>query len=352
MVTATATASFKSQLEAMALIQMHRKQAFESAFTGTDLRKKSSKVKADASKVAEAGFGFANSVAEATNKGLPDVVGAIPIFDAVNSVLKIIGLEPAEKEDFEMMMAEELAVLTSKGLLGIASLYTPYISTVTGGKDMVKEWVNVAVEGRKAYTLKRTIKCDILPGDPQAAGRAVRQLIARNRNNAARLASIQTVKFSVDVATTAGSLGAGEAPVSAITGAASSGAKLANSLYLLGRDYQEMKAANAFLKSSSLPSAETLFGTYPLLGCYLIAGADDSDLLFFFIADMGLSGWMDKVEQQKKRTLGPLQDEARKFIAESRFELNGFHGSKVNIIIPKKKSKRVHMKNWAQRVFW
>jgi hypothetical protein len=112
-----------------------------------------------------------------------------------------------------------------------------------------------------------------------------------------------------------------------------------------------MKAANNLLKATITPSAETLFGTYPLLGCYLIAGADDSDLLFFFMGEMGQAGWMDKVEKQKKRTLAPLQSEARKAIKDSRFELNGFHGSKLNIIVPKKKTPYSHLKSWAHRTF-
>ncbi len=352
MVQPVGRARLETELAAKAVIAAHWQKAFESTFSGTHLRKKGSSISSDARGVADAGFDFAGKVAKAAGKALPDVVGAIPIFDAIGSVFKIVGIEPGEREDFDMMMAEELAVITTKGLLGIASMYTPYISTVFAGKDMVKEWVNTAVEGHKAYTLKRTIRCDILPGDPQAAAKAVRQLIARNRDNSARLATVNTVKFAVDVAATAGGFGAGGAAASAATGAAASGAKLANTLFLLGRDYHEMKTANAFLKANSLPSAETLFGAYPLLGCYLIAGADDSDLLYFFMSQMGQAGWMDKVEQQKKRTLGPLQDEARKYIGESRFELDGFHGAKVNVIVPKKKSKRVHLKSWAQRVFW
>ncbi|MEM1437176.1 MAG: hypothetical protein AAGG11_24230, partial [Pseudomonadota bacterium] len=58
-----------------------------------------------------------------------------------------------------------------------------------------------------------------------------------------------------------------------------------------------------------------------------------------------------KVEKQKKRTLGPLQNEARGYIADSRFELDGFSGAKVNIIVPKKKSKITHLKSFAHRVF-
>ena len=236
-----ARAALEEQLAAKAIVGMHRQKAFEKAFSGTRLRKKGSAIAADGSDLASAGMDFAGNVAAAAGKALPDVVGAIPIFDAVNTVLKIVGLEEGERADFEMMMAEELAVLTTKGLLGVASLFTPYISTVFAGKDMVKHWVSAATEGQKAYTLKRSIKCDVLPGDPQAAAKAVRQLIVRNRNNSARLATVSTVKFAVDVASTAGSFGAGGAIAGPVTGAAAAGAQLANSLYLLGRDYHEMR---------------------------------------------------------------------------------------------------------------
>jgi hypothetical protein len=344
-------AAYQADLAAKAVIGEHRRLAFERAFAGTTLRKTGSSVAKDASAIAEAGMGFASSVADACGSGLPDVVGAVPIFDAINAVLKIVGIEEGERANFELIMAEELAVLTTKGLLGIASMYTPYISTVMSGKDMVKEWVNTAVNGHKAYTLKRSIRCDVLPGDPQAAARAVRKLIARNAANSARLATIHTTKFAVDVAATAGGFGGGGAIAGPITGAAAAGAQLTNSLFLLGRDYHEMSGANRLLKAGTVPSAETLFGTYPLLGCYLIAGADDSDLLYFFMSEMGQAGWMDKVEQQKKRTLGPLQTEARKFIADSRFELDGFHGSKITILVPKKHSAAHHIKSFVSRVF-
>ncbi len=344
-------ARLHADLAAKAVIGEHRKRAFEKTFSGTSLRKKNSSIAADASGIAEAGMDFANNVADACGSALPDVVGAVPAFGAINAVLKIVGIEEAERANFELIMAEELAVLATNGLLGVASMYTPYLSTVIAGKDMVKSWVETAVEGHKSYTLKRTIKCDILPGDPQAAARAVRKIIARNANNSARIATINTTKFAVDVAATAGAFGAGGAIAGPVTGAAASGAKLSNALYLLGRDYHEMSGANKLLTSGTIPEAETLFGTYPLLGCYLIAGADDSDLLYFFMSEMGQKGWMDKVEKQKKTTLGPLQQEARKAISESRFELDGFHGAKVNIIVPKKHTKIQHIKSWASRVF-
>ena len=338
--------SHSEQKAAMFVIEEHRRNAFKSCFGGTTLTKTSESIKSDAKGLYSEAKDFAEAVVDAAGGSLP----GLPSTDALDAVLKVVGIEKGEVEDFNLIMAEELAVLTGKSLLNIAQTFTPYLSTVLAGKDMVKEWVQTAIKGHRSYTLKKSIPTDILPGDPQAAAGAVRQLITRSASNHARLATINTPKFSGDVAASAGG-GAGGAIVGPATAAAAAGAKLANTLFLLGRDYHEMKGANTLLKSGVLPTPEQLFGAYPLLGCYMIAGADDSDLLFFFIKDMGAPGWMDKVEQQKKRTLGPLQQTARKTINGARFELAGFHGGKVKVIVAKKTSRVAHLKSFASRVF-
>ena len=130
---------YQAEQAAKVLIGEHRKQAFERTFRGTSLRK----------------------------KGAPDALGAVPIFDALGSVLKLVGIEEGERADFEMVMAEELAVITTKGLIGVAEMYVPYLSTVFAGKEMMKEWVNTAIKAHRSFTLNRTIGSDILPGDPQ-----------------------------------------------------------------------------------------------------------------------------------------------------------------------------------------
>jgi len=65
-----------------------------------------------------AGSSFVSAVAEAAGQVLPDVVVvvAVPIFDSINAVLEIVGIEEGERADFELMFAEELAVITTKGL--------------------------------------------------------------------------------------------------------------------------------------------------------------------------------------------------------------------------------------------
>ena len=120
-------ARLHADLAARAVIGEHRKRAFEKTFSGTSLRKKNSSIAADASAIAEAGMDFASNVADACGSALPDVVGAVPAFGAINAVLKIVGIEEAERANFELIMAEELAVLATNGLLGIASMYTTYL---------------------------------------------------------------------------------------------------------------------------------------------------------------------------------------------------------------------------------
>jgi len=326
----------------------HRRKAFETAFKGTHLAKKSSTIQDDAKSVYDESREFAEAIFEAANISAPP----LPSSDAISAVLKIIGIEEDEKSDFEAVFSEELqnlAATTVTGILGIASLMTPYIGLATGCKDMVAEWVKTAIAGHRSIKLRRSIPTDILPGDPQLAANAVRELISRDAANHGRLATIYTVKFAVDVSVTTGALGADIA--SPVTGAAAAGAKLANTLFLMGRDYYEMKSANNLLTSGTLPEPAKLFGAYPLLGAYLIAGANDSDLLFFFIEDMGAPGWMDKVEKQKSQTLEPLQREARSAIEASRFDLVGFHGAKVNVLVASKQSRIAQVKGFVSKLF-
>ena len=340
--------AYNEQLAAKAVLEEHRRKAFETAFRGTKLTKKSASIKDDAKSVYDDTREFVEALADVGDIKIPP----LPSSDVLHMVLKLVGIEQAEQADFELVFSEELQELAAmgvKGLVGVASLMTPYVGLVTGGKDMVAEWVKTAVEAHKSIQLRRSIPHNILPGDPQLAAQAVREIITREATNHARLATINTVKFSVDVSVTAGAMGADIA--SPVTGAATAGAKLANTLFLLGRDYYEMKAANNLLTGPVMPEPAKLFNAYPLLGAYLIAGADDSDLLYFFMSDMGAVGWMDKVEKQKKETLGPLQKESRKAISNSRFMLAGFHGAKVNVEVEAKQSRIAQVKGFVSKLF-
>jgi hypothetical protein len=243
--------------------------------------------------------------------------------------------------------------------MGAASTFLPYVSTIVSGKDMVVEWAKCAKDAHQSYRTCRNLKTDMRPGSPEKAAQAVRQLIKRSSTNHARLATTHTAKFAVDVAATAGGFGAGGAVASAATGAAAAAATMANTLFLLGRDYMEMKKANALLAGGRPPNPSELFSACPLLGCYLICGANDSDLVAFMVSDFGKAGWMDAVEKMKKQTLGPLQDFARQQITDSRYELNGFSVNKLSghglvqpkVLVPTRKMLQVRGQSAVSRIF-
>jgi hypothetical protein len=118
----------------------------------------------------------------------------------------------------------------------------------------------------------------------------------------------------------------GTATTAAI-GTASALSKLIQELYILGRDYTEMKAGNKRLIDPGTLDM-TVFKDCPILGCYIISCSDTSMVANFFVADMGLPGWMDKVEKMKKTQLDPLIKNANKAIVSSHLTLDGLKANK------------------------
>ncbi len=341
---ATADQAFRERA-ALKVLEEERRRALFKTFIGTKLVRKRGVILNDGYELKDQTLSVSMSVAEALGSEIP----LKPVIESVNLALKLAGIQEEEGPDFEAVFQEELAMAGIKSLISVAGLFTPYLGMGIAGKEMVKHWALTAERGYVRYTAGKHAGTDILPGDPEAAARAVLQMISREMTNHARTATIHTTKFAVDVSITAGAMGADLA--GPITGAATAGAKLANTLFLMGRDYREMKAGNALLSAGRMPTAGKLFGAYPLLGAYLVAGSDDSTLLGFLTGEMGSAGWMDKVELQKSRTLGPLQKEARRLIRESRFHLDGFHGAKVDVQVASKASRWVSALKFVDKAF-
>jgi hypothetical protein len=104
-------------------------------------------------------------------------------------------------------------------------------------------------------------------------------------------------------------------------------ASLAVELTQLGIDIREMRAGNARLaKPESLD--KSIFHECPLVGSYLIAYSPTSMVLNFFVADIGLPGWMNKIEQFKKEGLDPILETAEQQIERSRISITGFNTGK------------------------
>ena len=110
-------------------------------------------------------------------------------------------------------------------------------------------------------------------------------------------------------------------------GMANALAGLGLKLYALGIDMKDMRAGNKRLDTPATLDA-SIFADCPILGCYLLTCADTSSVANLFIADIGLPGWMDRVEQLKKQKMDPLLKIASKAIDTSHLQLEGLQSNK------------------------
>ena len=90
---------------------------------------------------------------------------------------------------------------------------------------------------------------------------------------------------------------------------------------------KEMRAGNAILASNQ-PIGISVFSECPILGCYLLTCSDTSSVANLFVADIGLPGWMDKVELLKKQKMDPLLKIATAAINASRLQLENLSQNK------------------------
>ncbi len=220
-------------------------------------------------------------------------------------------------------ISDVVAALTGEVLHQLIAEVTPLIGVFTSSYKSVQSWRAVVANARDLYKADYYLE-GVLPGDPQAAANAViviiKRFLAANtadavRNTAAASTKIAGLFADMGTATTAA------------IGAASALSKLIQELAILGRDYTEMKAGNKLLADNANLDMN-VFQVCPVLGCYLISCSDTSMVANFFVADMGLPGWMDKVEAMKKNQLDPLIKNANKAIVSSHLTLQGLKANK------------------------
>ena len=221
-------------------------------------------------------------------------------------------------------LGDLIEVITNNALEELIKEMTPYVGIVLSSYKAANAWKAVVTQARKdlgwdAYT------DFVLPGDPLAACAAVRTILKRNIARDTVQATIQTTAVATKIAGLAGDFGSGA--TTTVIGLASGLASLAVELTQLGIDIREMRAGNKRLaKPESLD--KSIFTECPLVGSYLIAYSPTSMVLNFFVADIGLPGWMTRIEQFKKQGLDPIVETAEAQITRSRISITGFHTGK------------------------
>jgi hypothetical protein len=222
-------------------------------------------------------------------------------------------------DDIDNLVAAVTSETVSQLLRDVTSLMTVFssgISAVQAGKA-------VAEDGFNLYK-STDYRTGFLPGDPVGAVDAVRQIIKRD-----------LLRHSVDLVRYSAATGVKIACLFVDMGIATTHAlRLANSLahlglelYALGVEIRTMRAGNRRLAHPNTLNL-TVFQECPILGCYYLTCTSTSMVANFFVADIGLPGWMDRVETLKRKKMDPLLRIAAENIHRSHLQLEGLSSNK------------------------
>lgn len=247
---------------------------------------------------------------------------------SASKVVSVPGIQKAV-EEFIVQCADVdgigdvIEAISSEALSNLVAEVTPVLGVLVSGAKLAKAGKAVAEDGYNLYK-SADYKKGFLRGDPLAAAEAVQTIIKRDLARHSIQLAQQATATGAKIAGLFADLGTG---TTAGIGAANALASLGLQLYGLGMDIKDMRAGNRRLaKPDDLDL--TVFSDCPVLGCYLITCADTSSVANFFVADIGLPGWMDKVEQLKRKQMDPLLKIATKNIESSRLQLEGLSSNK------------------------
>jgi len=314
----------RGEFSALGAIARARQDNLKSLFEGTEL----TFAKYSRQKCIKNALSDAASLASQTRKLVKGVKTGSTTASAISQVGDIHsnGVEFIQIASGITDYSDVVSAVSSEVLHSLVSEMTPFLGVITSSLKAVSSWRAVVGNARDLYKSNYYLE-GVLPGDPSAAAEAVIETIKRFL--AANTAD--AVANTASAATKIGGLFAdfGTATTAAV-GAARAAAKLIQELAILGRDYRDMKAGNALLKDPAKLDLN-VFKVCPILGCYLISCSDSSMVLNFFVADIGLPGWMNKVEAMKKTQLDPLIKNATKAIVSSHLTLEGLKSTKGTV---------------------
>ncbi|CAH0351056.1 hypothetical protein [Aquabacterium sp. CECT 9606] len=303
----------------MGAIANARRDLLQQTFKGTQLKFGSTDKVAAAKKL----MASAKKARSSSNK----LAG--PAKTTASSVSAIPGVEKAVKEfivqcaDLEGI-EDVIEAITSAVLADIIAEIVPVVGVLVSGGKLAKAGKAVVEDGYNLYQC-RNYKKGFLRGDPVAAAEAVQTLIQRDLARHSVQLAQQATATGAKIAGLFADMGTG---TTAAIGLANALASLGLELFSLGLSIKDMRAGNRRLATPETLDL-TVFEDCPILGCYLLTCADTSSVANFFVADIGLPGWMDKVEKMKKTQMDPLLKIARKNIASSRIQLEGLSQNKA-----------------------
>jgi hypothetical protein len=268
-----------------------------------------------------------------TLKALNDVRGAQKDFKEAARTAGGIGTPPAPNPGLNQQLASLLGKVFGDAAPGevqnalgpsfaeFLSSATPFVGAIKSGGSAIMKW-GQAAKGLYDKSKLEGATHSFAPGDPTAAFEAIVRIQTAEIQQNVVSAGIYTTSAALKAAFTAADFGAVSGP---IMGAAEKFALLVQKIYIFGYQWNEMKAGNALLKAGKYDL--TLFKASPLLGCYLIANSNTSDIINMAVGDYGKVGWKFEVEIMVKKA-EPVFAKAREVIKSSSFEIKSMSGMK------------------------
>jgi hypothetical protein len=238
--------------------------------------------------------------------------------EAMSAVNQLFGSEIQDVAGLATWVAKETGAVALQPIAQHVADMIPFVSLISGGAKVLAQWGSVvwdAYKEVKVYTHRK----GVASGAPEAALAAMRDLLRRETNFAAVKASITSAGFAVNVGLHAAK-GVGSV-FSPIVGAAQASAQATRAIAYFAMQVREAIIMHKALKNPNELGFETLHRA-PLLGCYLLIGASDSELIAMLWDEFGQAGWMDEVTRLLK-DLKPLMDQAADLIQTSPFKLTG-----------------------------
>lgn len=301
----------KKEIEALKYMEDERRIAVQSLFRGRKLTLKA----VDAAKSAASAFSDLKTAASNIRQvGQPvqaaSSSGSVAVPDAVKSMFS--GM--FDGETASALIPTQVAVFGQE----IVSSVVPIVSHFASGAKVVLEWGKLAKAKHKQYKTG-THAGAVANGDARAAFRSLDQLLQREVTAQARLAGIQTADFGSRSLLALADGGTISGP---LVGVATALAKLAHTLFLVGREYSESKAANTALANPSNLDFR-LFEAMPLCGCYMLYSASLNQILNMATIQFGNNGWMDDVDSAKLDHIDPIRQRAKELIDKSIYQIKG-----------------------------
>lgn len=314
-------------LDALAAIQQQREQNLKLMFSGTNLVFKPFEAVKAARATAKKLRKAVKTVQKGPKKAGPNIVEASEqTFVATSEVPGALAKDSAAVVDFLKAtlnvgsLQEVATALPELGIAEIAADITPIVGQALSAYKTVRELTKTAQSFHAYYKTGKRIN-DLLPGDPYAAGQALRTMIRRDIGDHASKAAIQGTKFGLSAASVAGDGGMAASVALTLV-------SLAQKLVMIGIELTDMRAGNRRLANPETLDL-TVFDDCPLLGCYLIVCSNTSDVVNLITLQIGAPGWMGDVERMVKTSVSPMISDATSVIKHSHLELQGLKQNKI-----------------------